>query len=151
MVTLLLGALAAVAFALDREQHRASRAAHRRSKEALDALAPADRRAVGRSVRRGQAVPEPRLAPAAVALAEAVNVGRVRWWSSVNSAAFIVWLTVPALAASLDHRWGVAAALWIGPVFFLVIFGIGISLRHTAGAALEANRRLLEAAGWPRR
>jgi hypothetical protein len=142
LLTLGIAAMSAVEFAVDRERRDEARAAGRLSKQALDALSPADRREVGRAVRRGRAVDDPRLASAAVALATAVIAGRQRPWRWVTSVVFVVWLTVPAIAAWVDHRWGLAAALSLGPLCFLALFAVGIGLGRRATDAVEANRRL---------
>lgn len=84
-----------------------------------------------------------RLAPAAVALATVVTAGKqrgpLRWATSVI---FIIWLTVPAAVGWIRHQWLIAAALSLGPVFFVALLGAGIVLGRKAGEALELNRRL---------
>lgn len=141
-VTFGIAAMSVIEFAVDRERREDARAAGRRSKEALDSLSSSDRREVGRAVRQGRAVNDPRLASAAVALATTVIAGRQRPWRWVTSVVFVIWLTVPAIAAWVDHRWGLAAALSVGPVSFLSLFAIGIGLGHRARDASEANGRL---------
>lgn len=73
-------------------------------------------------MRKGRDVDDPRLASAAVALAAAIIAGRQRPWRWVTSVVFVVWLTVPAVVAWVEHRWGLAVALSAGPVAFLALF-----------------------------
>jgi hypothetical protein len=142
LVTLGTAAMSAVEFAVDRQRRDDARAAGRLSKQALDALSRAERQEVGRAVRRGRAVDDPRLATAAIAMATAIIAGRQRPWRWVTSVVFVIWLTVPAVAAWADRRWGLAAALSLGPLFFLAMLAIGIGLGRHATAAVEANQRL---------
>lgn len=97
-VTFGIAAMSAIEFAVDRERREDSRAAGRRSKEALEGLSSSDRREVGRAVRQGRPVNDQRLAPAAVALATEVIAAKQRSWRWVTSAVFLIWLTVPAIA-----------------------------------------------------
>lgn len=137
-----IAAISAVEFFIDRDHRADVREAGRRSKEATESLSKSERREVGRAVRTGRAVTDPRLAPAAVAMATAVIAGRQRPWRWVTSVIFVVWLTVPAAAAWIDHRWGLATGLTLGPVLFLCLFAVGIILGRRARDAFEANRRL---------
>lgn len=143
-VTFGIAALSAIEFVADRERREDARIAARLSKEALDGLTRSDRREVGRAVRQGRSVNDARLASAAVALATTVIKGRQRPWRWVTSVLFVIWLTVPAIAAWVDRRWGLAAALSVGPVLFMSLFAVGIGLGHRAKEAFEANRRLTQ-------
>lgn len=142
-VTFGIAAMSAIEFAVDRERREDARAAGRRSKEALDGLSSSDRREVGRAVRQGRPVNDQRLAPAAVALATEVIAGKQRSWRWVTSAVFLIWLTVPAIAAWVDRRWVLAAALSVGPMAFLTLLAVGIGLGRRARDAFEANRQLI--------
>jgi hypothetical protein len=137
-----IAAISAVEFFVDREHRAEVREVGRRSKKALEPLSRSERREVGRAVRTGAAVNDPRLAPAAVAMAAHVIAGRQRPLRWVTTVIFVVWLTIPAVAAWVDRRWGLAASLTIGPVFFLSMFAVGFGLGRTATDAYEANRRL---------
>jgi len=137
-----IAAISAVEFFVDRDHRADVREAGRRSKEALEPLSKSERREVGRAVRTGRAVTDPRLAPAAVAMATAVIAGRQRPLRWVTTVMVVVWLTIPAVAAWVDHRWGLAVSLTFGPVFFLSLFAVGFGLGRKATDACDANRLL---------
>jgi len=112
-VTLGIGAISVVEFFVDREHRDDVRAAGRRSEEAAERLDRSQRREVSRAVRTGRAVGDPRLGPAAVAMAAAIIAGKQRPWRWVTSVIFVVWLTAPAVAAWVEGRWVLASALCV--------------------------------------
>ncbi|MGI8809712.1 MAG: hypothetical protein ACR2KK_18100 [Acidimicrobiales bacterium] len=147
-MTLGIGAISAVELFLDRKHRDAVRAAGRRSEDAVAHLDRSQRRDVSRAVRSGRAVADPQLAPAAVAMSAAIIAGKQRPWRWVTSVIFIAWLSAPAVAASVEGRWLLATALWLGPVLFLGLIAFRIVLGRRARDAFEANGQLVDRT-WP--
>jgi hypothetical protein len=141
-VSLGIALISVVELVITRGQRAEMRAAGRRSQDALRPLAKAEQQEVGRAVRRGRAVDDARLAPAAVAMAEAVMAGKLRPWRWVTPTIFFVWISVPVVAAAVRGRWGQAAVLSLGPVLIASMYALGAGMGRRAERALASNRRL---------
>lgn len=130
---------------VDWEHLRNERAERKAWRAALKSLGSSDRRKVVRAVRAGRAVDEPRLAPAAVSMARAMIVMRVRrplrWMNLVLGTA---WFATPAVFAAVRHRWLLAAFLSAWPVLLITVVVLGPLVGRRADDALTANRRLVD-------
>jgi hypothetical protein len=115
-------------------------------------LGPEARRRVALAVSTGEAVADPALAPAAVALARAAQQRlRLRTVPSalrISGATTAVWLVLVVLPVSLGARvyWtALAAGLGVGVLLFFVIWLAGWRQLRLARRAEARNQRLLEA------
>ncbi len=113
-------------------------------------LGPEARQRVARAVSTGEAVTDPALAAAAVALARSAQARlRARTLRSalrISAATTAVWLVLVVLPVSLGAGvyWvALSAGLGVGFVLFLVILLVGWRQLRLARRAEARNRRLL--------
>jgi len=113
-------------------------------------LGPEARQRVARAVSTGEAVTDPALAAAAVALARSAQVRlqarTLRSALRISAATTAVWLVLVVLPVSLGAGvyWvALAAGLGVGVVLFLVILLVGWRQLRLARRAEARNRRLL--------
>lgn len=136
LVTFLVVGMTGLELLVYREDRAPSRAAGRRFREANRTLRRSDRREVVRAVRRGRAVNDPRLAPAAVAMAEMIMTQPPRRpLRVVNNVLGLAWVTTPAVFAVVHGRWGWALFLWSVPL--MIVSGL-VFIHRTRPRAEDA-------------